>query len=90
VAKTTVPSGRSYSTNFNDFDFRSAEGNWIIKTGVSTYRWERGGDVYKLDESGASSNPIGTSSSKKEIVLMLLSKDLYKENCANIKVKPTK
>jgi hypothetical protein len=89
VAKTTVPSGRSYTSNFNDFDFRNADGSWMIKSGNNTYRWDRSGDVFKIDESGADPKPIGSSSSKKEIVLILLSKDLYGDNCANIKVKAT-
>lgn len=90
VTKTTVPSGKSYTTNFNDFNFRSADGSWLIKTGNNVYRWERGGDLYKMDESGAGSTVVGSSSSKKEIVLKILAKDIYAENCANIKVKASK
>lgn len=90
VTKTTVPAGRSYSTHFNDFSFRASEGNWIIKAGDKLYRWERAGNLFKMDESGIVQPAIGSSNSKKDIVLLILAKDLYGDNCANIKVKASK
>lgn len=89
VAKTIVPSGRSYSTHYNDFDFRLVDGDWMIKTGNKLYKWKESGEVRRMDPGGKSVL-VATSGSKKETVVKILSDDLYKENCANIKLKSKK
>lgn len=85
VSKTVVPSGRSYSTKFDNFVFRTAEnGDWIIKTPAQSYKRLTTGRLVTVGEDGDEVE-LGIVSSRKEAVLMILSKGLYKDSCARIK-----
>ncbi|MDP5172761.1 MAG: nuclear transport factor 2 family protein [Bacteroidia bacterium] len=87
VSKTTVPNGRSYSTKFDNFVFRTAEnGDWVIKSPTQTFKRLSTGKLVKVSEEGDSIE-LGIPSSKKETVLMILSEGIYKESCARITVR---
>jgi ketosteroid isomerase-like protein/predicted regulator of Ras-like GTPase activity (Roadblock/LC7/MglB family) len=85
VSKTTVPSGQSYSTKFDNFEFRSAGGEQIIKTGGRIYKRLRNGKLVRLTEEGEEVE-IGIADSKKDAVLMIIAKDLYSDSCTRLKV----
>ncbi|MCB0851344.1 MAG: hypothetical protein KDD63_03810 [Bacteroidetes bacterium] len=85
VAKTTVPSGRSYSTKFDNFEFRTAEGDQVIKVKDQIYKRLKTGKVIAYEED--EEVEIGVSNSKKETVLMIIGDHLYKDSCARLKTK---
>ncbi len=85
VSKTVVPSGRSYTTKFDNFVFRTAEnGDWIIKTPTQSFKRLTTGRLVTVGEDGDEVE-LGIVSSRKEAVLMILTKGLYKDSCARIK-----
>lgn len=87
VSKTTVPSGRSYSTKFDNFVFRTTEaGDWIIKSPSRTFKRLKTGQLVEMTEDGESAE-LGIPQNKKETVLMILSEGLYTDSCARIKLK---
>jgi ketosteroid isomerase-like protein len=85
VSKTTVPSGQSYTTKFNNFEFRTAGGEQVIKTEGRIYKRLRNGKLVRLTEDGDEVE-IGIADSKKDAVLMIISKDLYGDSCTRLKV----
>ena len=85
VAKTIVPSGKSYSTKFDSFEFRVVEGDWIIKAQDQLYKRLKTGPLYLLNDEGETQ--IGVPNSKRETVLMIIGDDLYKDSCARIKTR---
>lgn len=87
VSKTTVPSGRSYTSKFDNFVFRTTEsGEWVIKSPTRTFRRLTTGQLVETMADGENM-VLGIPNSKKETVLMILTEGLYKESCARIKLK---
>ena len=87
VSKTTVPSGRSYSSKFDNFVFRTTEsGDWIIKSPTRTFKRLASGQLVEMTADG-DTEELGIPQNKKETVLMILSEGLYKDSCARIKLK---
>lgn len=85
VAKTTIPSGRSYSTKFNNFEFRKAGEDQMIRAGDNAFKRLKSGEIIALEEEEEVS--IGITSSKRETVLTILGKYLYKDSCASLRTK---
>lgn len=85
VTRTVVPNGRSYSSKFDNFEFRSIEGDWVIKVQENLYKRLKTGPLFEIGEDGE--NEIGTPNSKKETIMMIIEKSLYSEGCARLKVK---
>ncbi len=87
VSKTTVPSGRSYTSKFDNFVFRTTEtGEWVIKSPTRSFRRLSTGQLIETLPDGENV-VLGIPNSKKETVLMILTEGLYKESCARIKLK---
>lgn len=85
VSKTTIPSGRSYTTEFNNFEFRTVGGDQIIKVKDKVFKRLKTGAVIAMREG--EEVQIGISNSKKETVLMIIGDDLYGDSCATLKTK---
>ena len=86
VSKTIVPSGRSYSTKFDNFLFRTTEsGDWVIKSPQRTFKRMASGQLVEVLSDGDTVE-LGVPASKKETVLMILREGLYKDSCARIKM----
>ena len=86
VAKTTIPSGKSYSTRFDNFEFRPMDnGDQIIKVSGKVYKQMASGALVQIVEGEEVS--LGISNSKRETVLNIISLSLYKESCAQLKAK---
>ncbi|MFK7925483.1 MAG: hypothetical protein AB8H47_26255 [Bacteroidia bacterium] len=85
VSKTTIPSGRSYNTEFNNFEFRTVGGDQIIKVKDKVYKRLKTGAVIAMRDG--EEVQIGISNSKKETVLMIIGDDLYGDSCATLKTK---
>lgn len=87
VSKTTVPSGRSYNTRFDNFEFRTNGQEQMIKVQNKVYRRSAEGQLLYLDETENEEVTLGVSNSKKETVLMIIAESLYKDSCARLKTK---
>lgn len=85
VTRTVVPNGRAYSSKFDNFEFRSIEGDWIIKVQDNLYKRLKTGPLSQISEDGEVE--IGTPNSKKETIMMIIEKSLYTDGCARLKVK---
>ncbi|MDX2245175.1 MAG: nuclear transport factor 2 family protein [Bacteroidia bacterium] len=84
VAKTTVPSGRSYTTKFDNMEFRTTGSDQMIK--VQEKYFKRAGTGKLLAIKDGEEVEIGISNSKRETVLLVI-EALYKDSCARIKAK---
>jgi len=85
VTRTVVPNGRSYSSKFDNFVFRSIEGDCIIKVQDNLYKRLKTGPLYQISEDGE--EEIGAPNSKKATIMMIIEDSLYKDGCARLKVK---
>ena len=87
VVKTTVPSGRAYSTTLNNFEFTRSAGDKIITVDKYTYYWTKNGEVY-VEEAGKKSM-IGkvTGVIEEDVIVLIIKKHLYQSNCTQVKVK---
>ena len=74
---------KSYSTRFDNFEFRTIEGDWIIKVQNKLFKRVKAGPLYLLNEEGETQ--VGVPGSQKETVLMIIGDALYKDSCARIK-----
>lgn len=87
VSKTTVPSGRNYTSKFDNFVFRTTDsGEWVIKSPERSFRRLTTGQLVETMPDGENV-VLGIPNSKKETVLMILSEGIYKDSCARIKLK---
>jgi len=87
ITKTTVPSGQSYNTFFNNFDFTNTPKGSLIRTPDETFRWTReSGELAWLDRSGEGEEAIGNAESKRDIVISLLKDYYYKGSCSSMKI----
>lgn len=84
VAKTTVPSGRSYTTKFDNLEFRISGSDQMIKVQDNYFR--RAGTGKLLMIKDGEEVEVGISNSKRETVLLVI-QTLYKDSCARLKTK---
>lgn len=85
VTKTTIPAGRSYSKKFNNFEFKTIEGEWLIRSGESSFKRRRNGEMVALD--GEEEVKLGIANSRREAVLVILQERTYAESCARLQTK---
>ncbi|MEL6256511.1 MAG: nuclear transport factor 2 family protein [Bacteroidota bacterium] len=85
VTRTVVPNGRSYDSKFDNFEFRSIEGDWVIKVQDNLYKRLKTGPLYQISEDGE--EEIGAPTSKKATIMMIIEDSLYEDSCARLKVK---
>lgn len=85
VTRTVVPNGRAYSSKFDNFEFRSIEGDWVIKVQDNLYKRLKTGPLYQISEEGE--EELGAPTSKKATIMMIIEDSLYKDSCARLKVK---
>lgn len=84
VVKTTIPSGRSYTTKFDNFEFRSSNGETMIKTSESVFRRLGNGKVVAIEQD--EEIELGMAQNKRDIVLTIVRDYLYKDSCARLRV----
>ena len=85
VTRTVVPNGRAYESKFDNFEFRSIEGDWVIKVQDNLYKRLKTGPLYQISEDGE--EEIGAPTSKKATIMMIIEDSLYEDSCARLKVK---
>lgn len=89
VIKTIVPQGDSYDTKLNTLDFSKGNKEIYIKANNAiTYTWdEEEGMVNRLNDEDSSIKGIGKAEDAKNAALVIITKDLYAENCTEFKMK---
>jgi hypothetical protein len=88
ITKTTVPSGQSYSTFFNSFDFANNSAGFIIRSQEDTFVWTRANrELTWLNRQDDSKVLIGEADSKRAILLSILENHYYSDSCSRLKTK---
>ncbi len=88
ITKTTVPSGQSYNTFFNSFDFANSNNGFVIRSQDDTFSWSReNGNLRLLSRQGVEEQLLGEVDSKRTILLTILEKHLYSKSCSSMKTK---
>ena len=96
VAKTTIPSGRTYDTDLNTFEFTKLGDERIVKTAKNAYRWDKDGSIFLRENAlpgvQAKEVKLGISDTynKKDVLTMILKKHIYVETCTEIKITEKK
>ena len=89
VSKLMIPTGRSYVSELNYFNFYEEKGERYIKADAYVYRWAKTGEIWRQPE-GAEVNEVkiggAYSGDKREAMVVILGRHLYKENCAQTKL----
>lgn len=85
VAKTTIPSGRSYATQFDNFEFRTSGAEQIIRTGAEQFRRKASGEVVWMGST--EEKVLGSSKSQRETALLILQHHLYKDSCTRLTLR---
>jgi hypothetical protein len=88
MVKTIVPSGETYETNVNNFEFNPGNGIiYISLDGENAYSWLRDGPVSKMASGNKPEKVIGPAVDEYEAVLTIIKQDLYSGNCTEFKSK---
>jgi len=88
ITKTTVPSGQSYNTFFNSFDFANNSAGFIIRSQEDTFVWTReNGELKWLNRQDNREELIGDADSKRAILLSILENYYYSSSCSSMKTK---
>ncbi|MEM7657921.1 MAG: hypothetical protein AAF399_17480 [Bacteroidota bacterium] len=85
VTKTTIPDGRSYSKKFNNFEFKTIEGEWLIRAGDDSFKRRANGEMVMLN--GEEETKLGIANSRREAVLIILKERIYADSCARLQTK---
>jgi len=91
MTKTTIPSGRGYTTNVDNFAFTMTNQERLILVGdAAYYKWKPLGEVWLQKETKVGEysdlSMLGKAHTiDKEDVIMLLLRNMYKDNCSEIK-----
>ncbi len=94
IVKTTVPSGRSYNTSFNEFQSRQADQETYIKTSDNTvFKLASNGEVWQQNGSLSSIDKLdevqrlGKAGGVKGALLLIIQHHIYPDNCTKIQYK---
>jgi hypothetical protein len=95
VTKTTVPGGRGYTEDLQNFEFSQKADGRIIRTGNTVYQWSDTGEVSYVPQRDAKSSSVapaavvlpGTAADREQVIMLILREVNYKEGCANIKMR---
>jgi len=85
ISKTTIPEGRAYTRKFDNFEFREAGTDQMIKVGDLLFKRAKTGELFVIEEDKDVS--IGVTASKKETVLTILRDYMYKDSCTRLRVR---
>jgi ketosteroid isomerase-like protein len=92
VVRTTVPSGRSYSTSFNEFETRKSGEDTFIKTKDNAmFKMTADGEVWRQDGTNTSIDKmsevqrLGKAGGEKGAILLIIKNHIYPDKCTSIK-----
>ncbi len=88
IARTTIPSGKSYEAKLNTFAFAD---NKITVDG-RVFEWRNRTEVYGKaanNSAGVAAEEmlLGMAKTEEEVIAVILKESLYHTNCANIKIR---
>jgi ketosteroid isomerase-like protein len=89
IAKTNVPSGRSYDSHMNNFSFiKSTGGRIYIKSDGKTYRWTNDGSIFLETHHDSNGVYIGKAMQINELdgIIEILKSSIFTVNCTEIKL----
>lgn len=95
VTKTTVPGGRGYTEDLQNFEFVQKADGRIIRSGNTVYQWADSGEISYTPQRDAKASSIapaaitlpGVAAEKEQAIMLILREVNYKEGCANIKMR---
>lgn len=92
VAKTTVPNGKTYTTELNNFVFRNTPTETIISVNEQNYVWKKSDrtittNPIKVAKDSSEIITLGKADSEEEAIVLIIQQSLYVENCASFKIK---
>jgi len=88
VIKTVIPQGESYDSKLNTVEFSKGDKQIYIKANNAiTYTWDGEGMVNKLNDENSSVKGIGKATDRNNAAMIIITKDLYAENCTEFKLK---
>lgn len=87
ISKTTIPVGRTYSTKFDNFEFRNTGKDQLIKVEDVIFKRSSSGELFVVELQSDKEVSVGVTGSKKETVLTILRDYLYKDTCTRLRVK---
>ncbi|TAH20537.1 MAG: hypothetical protein EAZ08_05575 [Cytophagales bacterium] len=88
IARTTIPSGKSYEAKLNTFSFVEN----IITVDGKVFEWKNKTEVYGKGAKNTTGVPaedslLGVAKTEEEVIALILKASLYTTNCANIKIR---
>ncbi len=83
LTKTTVPEGKEYSDKLNNFEFKGEGNDRIVKSGANTYRWLLSGEIKSISPTGE--EVIIGKAGDKEMVILEIIKNMYSNNCLEVR-----
>lgn len=87
VARTTIPTGRQYTTNFDNFEFKASNGETLIKVKDRDEVFKRLASGVVVVMKDGKPVELGIANNKRESVGLLVRDYLYKERCARLKIR---
>jgi hypothetical protein len=87
VASTTIPTGRQYQTNFDNFEFKNIEGETLIKIKSRPETFKRKANGMLVVMKDGKPVELGIATNKRESIGLIVRDYLYKDRCARLKMK---
>lgn len=88
IAKTIVPSGQSYTTHLNAFQFTGTGDGTLIRSEANIFKWVRNtNEIFGVNDATKEQVLLGKAEMRKEIVSLILKNGLFPDACSSIKAK---
>lgn len=87
VARTTIPTGQQYQTNFDNFEFSTKDGETLIKVKDRPETFKRLASGMVIVQVDGEIIEIGVANNKRESVALIVRDYLYTERCSRLKIK---
>ncbi len=87
VARTTIPTGQQYTTKFDNFEFKTSDGETLIKVKDRDEVFKRLASGVIVVMKDGKVVELGIAKNKRESVGLLVRDYFYKERCARLKIR---
>lgn len=86
IGKTTIPNGKGVSSEMDIYTFPVTGREQFVKVRGNTYKRKSSGVlVWQINDY--EEEELGMANTKKEMIELIITKHLYKDNCTNLKFK---